>query len=142
MHRSSDEYNADDMNGGDYSDEISELESRMLPDHKPSPNYASSRLEVFNDYTADWPEISKQRKAIAGYRCSDCRLLLAERWSDLLNTHHLNGDKADNHPGNLLVVCVDCHNRRHGFTYRAVLAKDREYLDALRVQQGLAAWKP
>ena len=146
MHRPYDEHNPDDWDGTDHAEQ-SDLDT-WLPNRKGQGSDAdleqrsggTQRVDVYNEYTVDWIEISRQRKEIAGYRCSDCRLVL--KGSHLLHTHHLDGNKAENHPSNLLVVCIDCHNRRHGFTYRAILAKDRELLDALRVEQGLPAWKP
>lgn len=143
MHRPPDEYNPDDWDGIDHaeqSDSTSWLPNRQ---GQGSPedlariyDTSADRLEVFNGYTADWPEISKARKVAAGYRCTECRLHLTERWTELLHTHHINGDKSDNHLGNLRVLCIDCHNKAHRFVYSTVLPKDRMYLDTLRKEQG------
>lgn len=142
MHRSSDDCNPDDMDGGDYSNEVTKLESRLFPDESDiQPRYAvsgypSRLIETSGNYTEDWPKVSAARKSAAGYRCADCKVVVSAR-PNLLHTHHVDGDKSNNQLGNLRVLCADCHNRRHGPAY-VLLPKDREYLSELRKQQGLA----
>lgn len=141
MHRLPDDYNPDDMDGADFaaqSDPDSYLSHQQGED---SPEDVTLLPGSASGYTPDWPQLTRERKIAAGYRCSKCSLLVLERWEYLLHTHHMNGDKSDNHLGNLMVVCVDCHDKLHRFVSSPVPTKDRLYLDSLRQQQGLpVAW--
>jgi 5-methylcytosine-specific restriction endonuclease McrA len=72
-------------------------------------------------YPPDWPQISRDRKAAAGWRCEgspsypDCR---AEHGRPhpvtgsnvILTVAHLDHDPANNHPANLRAWCQRCHN--------------------------------
>lgn len=68
-----------------------------------------------SNYTADWPSISAKLRSDLNYTCEQCGVELTSD-SKLLHTHHINGNKADNEPENLRVLCADCHKKQphHG----------------------------
>lgn len=61
-----------------------------------------------NDYPADWDRISRQQREIKNWTCQDCSFNLNEH-KELLHVHHIDGEKSNNHPTNLRVLCVVCH---------------------------------
>lgn len=60
-------------------------------------------------YTADWNDVSKQRKEQYGYICQQCSVDLSNH-KNLLQTHHTNGVKSDNSASNLKILCIECHS--------------------------------
>lgn len=69
-------------------------------------------------YTDDWPQISQEMRKAAGWRCSDCGVVLAGRDKRYLDCHHMNRNKRDNDKSNLRVLCRLCH-REQGFAWAA-----------------------
>lgn len=69
-------------------------------------------------YTADWPVISAKLRSSLNYCCEQCGVNLT-KWSNLLHTHHINGNKSDNRRKNLRALCADCHKKQphHGHLY-------------------------
>ena len=63
-----------------------------------------------NDYTADFPEISARTRQQAGWRCDACRADLSPNGLHrFLHVHHRDGNRWDNSPHNLRVLCIACH---------------------------------
>lgn len=62
-----------------------------------------------NDYTDDWPDVSEAAKRSKEYKCEACTAQLKGLDSKYLHTHHRNGQKNDNSPDNLEVLCIACH---------------------------------
>lgn len=85
-------------------------------------------------YSVDWPEISKQVRGAAGYVCNQCGIDLSQH-RNLCDVHHVNGVKSDNSPGNLRVLCKDCHRKQpmHGGIY--ISAESMGIIRGLRLQQ-------
>jgi hypothetical protein len=73
-----------------------------------TPNYTDENAPV-SGYTADWNEVSKQRKEQCGYICQQCGVNLSN-YKNLIHTHHANGVKSDNTSSNLKVLCIECHS--------------------------------
>ncbi len=73
-----------------------------------TPNYTDENAPV-SGYTADWNEVSKQRKEQCGYICQQCGVNLSNH-KHLIHTHHANGVKSDNTSSNLKVLCIECHS--------------------------------
>jgi hypothetical protein len=61
-----------------------------------------------NTYTDDFKAVSDRLKKERGYRCDQCKIDLSMH-RQFLNAHHINGQKSDNSPSNIKVVCIRCH---------------------------------
>ena len=64
------------------------------------------------EYTPDWPMIARSTKDDRGWRCEMCRF--RKLFDSLIQVHHIDGDKSDNKPSNLQVLCAKCHGEKHG----------------------------
>ncbi|QIA65406.1 HNH endonuclease [Vibrio astriarenae] len=66
-------------------------------------------------YSDDWKTISEIYKLSKDHCCEECGVQLKHR-KELLHTHHIDGVKSNNHPANLMSLCVDCHSKqpKHG----------------------------
>lgn len=62
-----------------------------------------------NDYPANWPEISKQTKDLAGNRCIRCKHIADIPAGYMLTVHHIDLDKANCNWWNLAALCQRCH---------------------------------
>lgn len=66
-----------------------------------------------NIYSPQFYQFAKTIKEKRGYRCegSSCRLNLSARSDQrFLHAHHIDGDKSDNHPSNIKLLCIRCHS--------------------------------
>lgn len=62
-----------------------------------------------NDYPPDWPAIAERVKQNAGWRCEHCGHPHDVASGHVLTVHHLDGDKANCNPSNLVALCQRCH---------------------------------
>lgn len=60
-------------------------------------------------YPADWPEIARQVKAAANWRCVRCGHPHDRAAGRVLTVHHLDGDKSNCRWWNLVALCQACH---------------------------------
>lgn len=69
-----------------------------------------------NDYTDDWGMISESIKQQRGYQCESCGLKLSGSNRKFLDAHHKDGNKANNNPNNIEILCLGCHSNEtmHG----------------------------
>ncbi|MDJ0686436.1 MAG: HNH endonuclease [Alphaproteobacteria bacterium] len=83
------------------------------------------------NYTSDWARISEARRRQANWICSSCTVDLKDN-RGLLHVHHVDGNRGNNKPSNLKVLCCVCHQKqpRHGHMY--VGKNDRAIIDRLR----------
>lgn len=58
-------------------------------------------------YPADWPLIAYQIKRAAHNRCERCGA--PNTLFKVLTVHHLDRNKLNNHPANLVALCQRCH---------------------------------
>jgi hypothetical protein len=68
-----------------------------------------------NVYSVQFYRIARAIKEQRGYRCEnlDCRLDLSHANDRrFLHAHHIDGDKSDNHPANIRLLCVGCHAKQ------------------------------
>jgi len=86
-------------------------------------------------YTNNWSEISRKYKERCGYRCEKCGVDLSKH-SQLLDTHHISGDKQNNSDSNLKALCKLCHaeepQHQH---YKKISQEYRDHIEKLREQQ-------
>jgi 5-methylcytosine-specific restriction endonuclease McrA len=72
---------------------------------KPGFNYSAYLT------SAEWKEKSDAEKIKAGWRCSNCNYLGNET---TLHVHHKTYKNVGNEkPGDLIVLCRDCHSKLH-----------------------------
>jgi hypothetical protein len=77
--------------------------------HKLLPLHDSDGAPL-NDYTADFHRISEKARQDAGWRCEGCGAdLSAQGLRRFLHVHHRDGNRWDNSPHNLRVLCIGCH---------------------------------
>jgi len=78
--------------------------------HSRLPSHSADGSPL-NDYTADFPEISRKLREAAEWRCSTCRrVLIAPGMRQYLHVHHVDGNRLNNSTKNLKVVCIECHS--------------------------------
>lgn len=63
------------------------------------------------NYPANWPEIAQEVKNYAGWRCENCDHPHQVETGYCLTVHHLDGDKSNCRPKNLVALCQRCHLR-------------------------------
>ena len=85
---------------------LEEIEGAYAPITR-LPEYAENTA-LLNDYTDDWPEISRRKREEARWHCSVCGVDMHQK-KDGLHVHHKNRCKNDNSRGNLQVLCCLCH---------------------------------
>lgn len=90
-----------------------------------------------DDYPPDWPQIRDAALKQAAYRCASCGVRVPEAQKRLLDVHHVNGVKSDNHPTNLRVLCKLCHARQPQHGHYRVKPQDRAAIEALRRGRGI-----
>lgn len=86
------------------NDEIVELDP--LRDLGPDPSLRT-------DYTQDWMAISRRTRESVDWFCEECNRDCSNEKSKL-HVHHRDGDKQNNSPDNLQVLCLKCHEDTHG----------------------------
>lgn len=62
-------------------------------------------------YAPDWEELREKAKAAAGYACQECGAHPDK--PNKLQAHHIDGNRLNNDPSNIRVLCRSCHNRVH-----------------------------
>jgi hypothetical protein len=87
-------------------------------------------------YAAEWPQISEEVRARAGWRCLECKVDVA---SDrrLLHVHHVDRDKTNNWRHNLQPLCLLCHREQPGHKTMYVSFAAEQRIVELRRTQGL-----
>jgi hypothetical protein len=63
--------------------------------------------------SSDWKMIARQMRIRDTYTCQDCGEQ-RKRWGAYLHVHHIDENKLNNDPSNLVSLCAICHRRRHG----------------------------
>jgi hypothetical protein len=65
-----------------------------------------------NIYSPQFFRIAKALKQKRGYRCeqTECGIDLSDRENQrFLHAHHIDADKSDSHPSNIMLLCIRCH---------------------------------
>lgn len=61
-------------------------------------------------YSYDWKHIARQIRKRDNYTCQHCGKV-AHKNSRAIHVHHIDRDKTNNDPANLITLCVKCHMR-------------------------------
>lgn len=61
------------------------------------------------DYPANWPEIAKETKDAAGWKCIRCGHIHDYETGHVLTVHHLDMDPGNCRWWNLAALCQKCH---------------------------------
>lgn len=64
------------------------------------------------DYASDWKAIARQIRDRDAWTCQDCGEQ-RRHWGHALHVHHIDEDKLNNDPRNLVSLCAGCHHGRH-----------------------------
>lgn len=70
------------------------------------------RGDTTTEYPEDWAKINTDRKASRGWRCELCGF--EAPGSAAIQVHHVDHDKTNNGAANLQVLCLTCHQSKHG----------------------------
>lgn len=63
-------------------------------------------------YASDWKAIARQIRDRDAWTCQDCDERRSH-WGHALHVHHIDEDKLNNDPRNLVSLCAGCHRNRH-----------------------------
>ena len=64
------------------------------------------------DYASDWKTIARQIRDRDEWTCQDCGER-RKRWGHSLHVHHIDENKLNNDPSNLVSLCALCHRDAH-----------------------------
>lgn len=70
-------------------------------------------MSSYQDYlqSDEWKRRAKMLKQKVGWRCADCNRMMSEH---KLHVHHLTYERLGNEaPGDLRVLCFQCHQKTH-----------------------------
>jgi hypothetical protein len=79
--------------------------------HHDVPKYDESTAPM-NRYSQDFAVTSRGLRSARGWRCEgvNCGVNLSDmELQKFLHVHHKDGQKSNDNPGNLLVLCIHCH---------------------------------
>jgi len=65
------------------------------------------------DYSHDWKAVANEIRDRDKWTCQLCGEQ-RKRWNGDLHVHHIDEDKLNNHPHNLISLCPSCHHPLHG----------------------------
>ncbi len=97
---------------------------KSLVTKEPSHNADTAPL---NNYTADFKLIADRVKKDRSYRCDQCKINL-EGHRQFLHAHHINGQKSDNHPENIKLVCIRCHANEYNHSHIKALPEYKKFI--------------
>ncbi|TGD72211.1 HNH endonuclease [Mangrovimicrobium sediminis] len=93
-------------------------------------------FEEAGTYSDDWSVVSTRYRESVSYRCESCSVDLTSE-PGLLHTHHISGNKRENHSANLKALCLDCHRKQPKHGYMRITHDQMGVINKLRKAQGL-----
>lgn len=66
-----------------------------------------------NIYDKDWKVLSQIYRERHNWTCEECHRQMKMDERHLLHVHHRDGVKSNCKPSNLVVLCADCHQKKH-----------------------------
>ena len=95
---------------------VSEYVRDFIMNNSIEDNFEDDDLptdKIFEEsaYTEDWDKKSQAYRISVRFTCEKCGIRLNENFSDgyFLETHHKDGNKANNDDSNLIALCTLCH---------------------------------
>ena len=87
-------------------------------------------------YAADWADISGKVRQRAGWTCSkpQCGVNLSSN-RKLLHVHHVDGNRGNNRPSNMRVLCCLCHSTQPLHGHMRISPDERRVVERLRREQ-------
>ena len=120
-----DDENPDDFDGSDF------IKQLFDPDISNQLTEESEKIEREGMYTRDWEFVSWQYRESKAFICEFCLVDLSKH-KGLLHVHHMDQMKGNNHPHNLIALCVLCHSERHPHMQADITDAAREIIVELR----------
>lgn len=92
---------------------LSEYFEQFKSSNLNSSSFRSSENAPLNVYNINFKTTSQTIRQKRGYICSECNIdLSSKELRKFLHVHHINGDKSDDNPNNLQVLCIECHSNQ------------------------------
>ena len=63
-------------------------------------------------YAPDWQSLARRIRYRDNWTCQDCKKYRSN-WGIYLHVHHIDENKFNNDPENLISLCAQCHRNRH-----------------------------
>jgi 5-methylcytosine-specific restriction endonuclease McrA len=89
------------------------------PPHTRKGTFLAERSPLWRggkaQYVCNWSAVAEQFKRLANYTCNNCGK--HPKNSSNIHVNHIDGDKKNNVPANIEVLCRSCHNLKHPERY-------------------------